>query len=109
MPPALKRIGEVAATVMAIGGLLSGFVWIMGGSVPPWVTTAAGQSILQRLDHEDAFQNSIALEVLDEKLDHAWERHRAHIDDPGAVDDIRRLNREIKKIDPTETLAPPPD
>lgn len=109
MWPYIKRLGEVAASVTAIAVVLTGILSLFGASIPPWTTAAQGQKIIQKIDQSNAFADAIALDVLDEKLDRAWARYRSDHNDLSAVDDIRRLNRQIKKIDPSETLNPPPE
>jgi hypothetical protein len=103
----LKRFGETLGAVIVIATVFSGIVHLTGGSLPPWFTNAAGQAVIQRLDKNDAVQQSIQIELLNADLDRAWTAwDKNH--DQNSRDDIVRLTAEIHKIDPTVPLAAPP-
>lgn len=108
MLEALKRYAEMAIAVTAIVALLDGAVVLVGGHLPPWETFADAQDVKDRLNKNDVVQASIQLELLNSSLDNAWKEYKQNHDD-NAKNDIRRITREIRKLDPTEELPTPPE
>lgn len=49
MPPWVRRIGESALAVIAIGSILSAFILAFGGHIPPYQTYADAQTVQQSI------------------------------------------------------------
>lgn len=104
----LKRFGETAGYVAVIAGLFTGFCKFLDVNLPPWVSVADGQAILNRLNKSDVTQRSIQIEILSAQLDRAWDAYRANPKDDEAKANIWRLTRQLKELDPTIPLPPVP-
>jgi hypothetical protein len=50
----LAKHGEIATNFAAIAAVLSGLIWITGGSFPPWYTLAQAQTLQDQLQKQQS-------------------------------------------------------